>query len=129
MARGNSYLFTGTSVLVCTVEAPLTNTIVSVQLYLWPPSQNPVLLNSHTSSVFSLSQTSEAGSFFCAPRVSTYESFDCNGMCVIVRCPYDSVVNKWVLSFFVLGHSFLTRGGPQMFKTDQTNEGLNQWTW
>ena len=38
---------------VLTVEAPLTDTLVSGQLYLWPPSQIPVLLNSHTNSIFS----------------------------------------------------------------------------
>ena len=38
------------------VEAPLTDTLVSGQLYLRLPSQNSVFLNSHASSVFSLSR-------------------------------------------------------------------------
>ena len=36
-----------------TVKALLTDTLISGQLYLRPPSQNPVFLNSHTNSVFS----------------------------------------------------------------------------
>ena len=36
-----------------TVEALVTDTLVSGQLYLLPPSLNPVLLNSNTNSVFS----------------------------------------------------------------------------
>ena len=39
-----------------TVEAPLTDTLVSGQLWLWPPSQNPILLNSHANSVFAHSR-------------------------------------------------------------------------
>ena len=35
------------------VEAPLTDTLASAQLYLGPSSQNPFLLNSHTKFVFS----------------------------------------------------------------------------
>jgi len=34
------------------VQAPLTDTLVSGQLLLRPPSENPVFLNSHTNSVF-----------------------------------------------------------------------------
>ena len=34
-----------------TVKAPLTDTRASRQLFLRPPSQNPILLNSHTNSV------------------------------------------------------------------------------
>lgn len=34
-----------------TVEALQTDTVVSVQLYLWRPSQNLAFLNSHTNSV------------------------------------------------------------------------------
>ena len=39
-----------------TIKAPLTDTLASGQLYLQPPSQNPVLLNSRTNSVFSHSR-------------------------------------------------------------------------
>jgi len=35
-----------------TVEALLTGTPISGQLNLWPPSQNPVFLNSHSNYVF-----------------------------------------------------------------------------
>ena len=35
-----------------TAEALLTGTLISGQLNLWPPSQNPVFLNYHTNSVF-----------------------------------------------------------------------------
>ena len=35
-----------------TVEVLLTDTLVGRQLFFRPPSQNPVLLNSHTNSVF-----------------------------------------------------------------------------
>ena len=37
---------------VYTVEAHLTDTLVSEKLYLWPPSQNAVFLHSHTNYVF-----------------------------------------------------------------------------
>ena len=37
---------------VYTVEAHLTDTLVSRKLYLWPPSQNAVFLHSHTNYVF-----------------------------------------------------------------------------
>ena len=53
-----------------TVEAPLTDTLVSGQLYLRPPSQNPDLFNSHTNSVFSHSRKRPAPvtDTFFAPR-------------------------------------------------------------
>ena len=53
-----------------TVEALLTDTLVSGQLYLQPPSQNPVLLNPHTNSVFSRSRKRPAPvtDTFLAPR-------------------------------------------------------------
>ena len=45
------------TVLQCyTVKAPLTDTLISGQLSLRPPSQNPVSFNSHTNSVFSHSR-------------------------------------------------------------------------
>ena len=37
---------------VYTVEAHLTDTLISRKLYLWPPSQNAVFLPSHTNYVF-----------------------------------------------------------------------------
>ena len=39
-----------------TVKALPTDTLISGQLYLRPPSQNPVFLNSYTNSVFSHSR-------------------------------------------------------------------------
>ena len=45
---GSSYL----ALSQITVEALLLNTPISGQLYFRPPLQNPVLLNSHTNSVF-----------------------------------------------------------------------------
>ena len=49
---------------------PLTDTLVSGQLYLRPPSQSPDLLNSHTNSVFSHSRKRPAPvtDTFFAPR-------------------------------------------------------------
>jgi len=41
-----------TARLWCTVETLLTDTLVSRQLYLLSPSQNPVSLNCHSNSVF-----------------------------------------------------------------------------
>ena len=38
--------------LLCTVEALLTDGLISRRLYLLPPLQNPVSLNSHTNYVF-----------------------------------------------------------------------------
>ena len=82
-----------------TVEAPLTDTLVSGQLYLRPPSQNPVLLNSDTKSVFSRSRKGPApviasdGAFFQAPRVSAYESFDCTAMLLYkIQCLAENIV-------------------------------------
>ena len=40
--------------LATTVEAPLTETLVSGQLFLRPPNQNPVLLASIQTLVFSI---------------------------------------------------------------------------
>ena len=37
---------------VYTVEAHLTDTLISGKLYSWPPSQNAVFLHSHTNYVF-----------------------------------------------------------------------------
>lgn len=37
---------------IITGEALVTDSLKSRQLYLRPPSQNPVFLNSHTNSVF-----------------------------------------------------------------------------
>ena len=59
-----------------TVKALPTDTLISGQLYLRPPSQNPVFLNSHTNSVFSDSGSSY-GHLFRVPMVSAYESFHC----------------------------------------------------
>ena len=39
-------------VKVYTVEAHLTDTLISEKLYLWAPSQNAVFLHSHTNYVF-----------------------------------------------------------------------------
>ena len=41
-----------TAKLLCTVEALLTDGLISGRLYLLPPLQNPVSLNCHTNSVF-----------------------------------------------------------------------------
>ena len=53
-----------------TVEAPLMDTLVCRQLYLRPPSQNPVLLNSLTNSAFSHSRKQPAAvtDTFFTPR-------------------------------------------------------------
>ena len=50
------------------------------QLYLRPPSQNPVFLNSHTNSVFfhSRKRQLQLRTPFSHPRVSAYESFHCS---------------------------------------------------
>ena len=61
----------------CTVEAPLKDTLVSGQLYLRPPSQNPILLNSHTNSVLSLSPKQPV-------PVTTQHSFGAQG-CLLTR--------------------------------------------
>ena len=37
---------------VYTMEAYLTDTLISRKLYLWPPSKNAILLHSHTNYVF-----------------------------------------------------------------------------
>ena len=44
LGRGMNTIITG--------EALVTDSLKSRQLYLRPPSQNPVFLNSHTNSVF-----------------------------------------------------------------------------
>ena len=49
-----------------TVKALPTDTLIGGQLYLLPPSQNPVFLNSHTNSVFSDSGSSY-GPLFSRP--------------------------------------------------------------
>ena len=62
-----------------TLEALPMDTLVSVQLYLRPPSQNLVFLTSHTDSVFLHSRKRPApvtGTFFPSRgRVFAYESF------------------------------------------------------
>ena len=62
-------------------EALLMDTLVSGQLYLRPPSQNPVLLNSHTNFLFLHSRKRPApvtDTFVRVPRESrAHESFLC----------------------------------------------------
>ena len=59
------------------LEALLTDTLVSGQLYLRPPSQNPVFLNSETNSVFLHSRMRSA------PVTSTV--FTSRGRCPLTR--------------------------------------------
>ena len=58
------------------------DTLVSRKLYLWPPSQNAIFLNSITNSVFFLhSYIAASPSYehlFRVPKVSAYESFHFN---------------------------------------------------
>ena len=63
-----------------TVEALLMDILVSGHLYLLPPSQNPVFLNSHTNSAFLHCHKQPApvnGHLFRIPRVSAHESVHC----------------------------------------------------
>ena len=55
-----------------TVEALLTDTVVSGQLYLRPPSQIPVFLSSHTNSVYIHSRELPAPLHFRVPRMTAY---------------------------------------------------------
>ena len=54
-----------------TVETLLTDTLVSGQLYLRPPWQNPFLPGS------------SYGHYFYVPKVSAYRSFDCNSIMLV----------------------------------------------
>ena len=62
-----------------TVEALWAYTLVSGQLYLWPPRQTSVWNLAHTNYVFTNSRKRPApvADTFCFPRVSAYRSFDC----------------------------------------------------
>ena len=62
--------------LLSTVEALLMDTLVSGELYLQPPSQNIVFLDSHTNSVFLYS------SKWPAPVMDTFFAF---GRCPLKR--------------------------------------------
>ena len=74
------------------------------QLYLRPPSQNPVFLNSYTNSVFLHSRKRPApvmDTFFS--RVFAYESFHCSKIALVTvfeailtsRQPREKLVFVW----------------------------------
>ena len=59
----------------------LTDTLISGQLYLQQPSENPFFLSSHTKSEFLYSCKQPAPdmeTFFTLPRVSAHNSFQCS---------------------------------------------------
>ena len=68
-----------------TVEALLTDTVVSGQLYLRPPSQIPVFLTSHTNSVYIHSRELPAPLHFRVPRMTAYEIEELVSTSVIYR--------------------------------------------
>ena len=68
-----------------TVEALLTDTLLSGQLYQRLPSHFPVFLNSDTNSAnFSVSGQLQLWTPFCAPRVSTNKSFHCTNIFLVL---------------------------------------------
>ena len=79
------------------VEAFLTDTLVSGQLYLRPPWRNPFLPSSHTNFVFTHSGKRPAP-VTVLPRLSAYGNFDC--ICI-------------VLDYFLVSERVLSRISPE----------------
>ena len=93
------------------VEALLTETLVSGQLYLRPPSRNPVFRNSHTNSVFHIqvSVSFSYGHLVCVPMVSSYESLHC----ILVfhqwaKAQIDNLPSSWTTKQVIWNHLFVS---------------------